>query len=346
MKPIIRTFVAATLFFSTVTAFASLVTAPGDIPGSTVIDFEAQPTLSNVPGPVQIGAAAGFDVTVDGQPNDGFYTNFDGWGLCENGSWAAPMTYISANNARPGTIRVSFNDGPVSTAAGFINHAPCDSPTLVINAYDAGMNLLETYDITADAVTPGGVNAGTFRGISRPSPDISYFEIVGGVPVLDDVTFNGTAVASADLSVTMTSDPDPIVSGGDQNLVYTIVVSNAGPSDATNVVATDVLPSVASLISTSGCQNDPIGVPDCQLGTIASGASATYTISVMLQRTSGTISNSVSVTSDTPDPDSDNNSATQATEASAIAIPTLDKLGLYFLMLTLAGFGWMRLRRS
>lgn len=688
MKAITRSIVSSILLFCAFTSQAALLTSQGDIPSPTLIDFSTQPTVSGVSGPIQIGDAVAMDVTVDGVPNSGFYTNYSNWGLCENGNWGAPQTYISANDARPGMIRVAFNDGPVSAVGGFMNHAPCESATLIISAYDAGMNLLESYDITADAVTPGGFNAGVFRGISRPSADIAYFTIFGGVPVLDDVTFTsgvvllgvnsgaggqflasidvdtaaltnlgntgltidgiamgngilyaadngnsrlvtldpesgaldtvignfvniataeamafrtsdgalfgidlgggnlvsfdtstgeatvvgplGTAenlaglsfsgdgtlysiahssgnlftinpatgaatlvaagtgngplglavhpfsdvfytaswkggsdmlletvdpatavrtlvgtlvggqqiegltfwtgsvdvpladltisktdgvdpvtagteltytihvenvgpapaenvvvtdtlpagvtlvsttgcaedpsgvpdcslgtiasggsvdytvtvmvgpsltgqitnqvsvatsstesdttnnsatqdtavVAVADLSITKMDSSDPIISGGNQVLVYTIEVSNAGPSDATNVLVTDTLPAVAVFQSTTGCQNDPLGVPVCQLGTIAAGASASYTITVSLQRSGGTISNTVSVASDASDPTGNNDSVSETTEVIPIPIPALNNFGLLLLILLLTGFAWAGIRRN
>lgn len=199
MNTLSRFIVSATLIVSAVTTHADLITSSGEITDQIVIDFSTQPTVSDVPGPIQIGEAVGLDISVDGNPTTGFYTNYNGWGLCDNGSWVSPMTYISANDARPGTILVSFNDGPVSAVGGFMNHAlGCNSGSpFVINAYDSDMNLLESYDITADAVTPGGTNEGIFRGISRPSAEIAYFEVFGYVPVLDDLTIGGATVTSA-----------------------------------------------------------------------------------------------------------------------------------------------------
>jgi hypothetical protein len=199
MNTISRVIVSATLILSAVTSYAGLITSSDEITDQTVIDFSTQPTVSDVDGPIQIGDAVGLDISVDGNPTTGFYTNYDGWGLCDNGNWVSPMTYISANDARPGSILVSFNDGPVSAVGGFMNHAlGCNSGSpFVINVYDSGMNLLESHDITADAVTPSGTNEGIFRGISRPSAEIAYFEVLGYVPVLDDLTIGGATVAPA-----------------------------------------------------------------------------------------------------------------------------------------------------
>jgi len=103
---------------------------------------------------------------------------------------------------------------------------------------------------------------------------------------------------SADLTISKSDSPDPSVAGN--ILTYTVTVSNAGPSDAQNVVVTDTLPAGVTFISTSGCDEDPNGVPTCTLGTIPNGAFAQYTISVSVDtNTLGVITNSAFVASST-----------------------------------------------
>ena len=119
--------------------------------------------------------------------------------------------------------------------------------------------------------------------------------------------------AEADLSITKTDDPDPVVAG--QTLTYTVTVANGGPDDAENVVVGDTLPSGVTFVGTSGCDNDANGVPTCQLGTIANGASKSYTITVTVDATTaaGTITNAATVTSDADDPVPRNNDVTVET---------------------------------
>jgi len=102
----------------------------------------------------------------------------------------------------------------------------------------------------------------------------------------------------ADLSISKSDSSDPIVAGN--TLTYTVRVDNAGPDAAQDVVVTDTLPAGVTLVSTSGCAEDPNGVPACSLGTIASGGFKQYTISVFVDsNTIGTIQNSASVASST-----------------------------------------------
>lgn len=123
---------------------------------------------------------------------------------------------------------------------------------------------------------------------------------------------SGTTNTEADITISTEDDVDPNVPG--QTLVYTLTISNAGPSDATNVVITDTLPAGVTMKSTSGCLEDPNGVPTCSIGDIAAGTSAQFTISVSIDiGTSGTITNVASVTSETVDPDASNNTFSEDT---------------------------------
>ena len=122
----------------------------------------------------------------------------------------------------------------------------------------------------------------------------------------------------ADLSVSKTDTPDPV--DATQPLSYTVTASNAGPDDGTGVVVTDTLPSGVTFVSTSGCTNDPNGVPTCNLGTITEGGASIYTINVNVNAgTSGSILNTVSVAGTLADPNSANNSSSQSTTVNSQA---------------------------
>ena len=58
-------------------------------------------------------------------------------------------------------------------------------------------------------------------------------------------TSTTTVQASADLSVTKSDSPDPVVAG--QNLTYTINFTNNGPNPATSVTVSDTVPANTTL---------------------------------------------------------------------------------------------------
>jgi hypothetical protein len=98
-------------------------------------------------------------------------------------------------------------------------------------------------------------------------------------------------------------------------VTYTVNVSNGGPDTAENVVLTDNLPTGVSFVSvTPGAPDctESSGVVTCDLGAIASGASVDVEI-VVTTTTDGTITNIASVESDTSDPNTGNNSASEDT---------------------------------
>jgi uncharacterized repeat protein (TIGR01451 family) len=121
----------------------------------------------------------------------------------------------------------------------------------------------------------------------------------------------------ADLSVAQTDSPDPVPARG--QLTYTVTVRNNGPAAATSVSVVDTLPDVTFVSATptqGSCERSGKGKADsvltCELGSLASGASATMSIVVSPAR-DGTIANTASVRGNEPDPDRANNTATETT---------------------------------
>ena len=112
------------------------------------------------------------------------------------------------------------------------------------------------------------------------------------------------------------------------NLIYTVIVDNIGPSDASNVITTNTLPVGVTFVASIGCNEDPLGNSSCSLGNIVSGGSSQFTLEVAVDAdTTGTISNTVSVSSDTNDNNSSNDSVTQQTSISLEADLSLVLIG-------------------
>jgi uncharacterized repeat protein (TIGR01451 family) len=129
----------------------------------------------------------------------------------------------------------------------------------------------------------------------------------------NNVDAETTQVQVADLEITKFDSPDP-VSPGDF-LYYSIVVTNLGPDDATNVVITDPVPSELTVWSVEGPDCTTVGnTVTCTLASLATDNSTQITIAATVGALTETITNTVTVTADQGDPDPDNNSATVTTE--------------------------------
>jgi uncharacterized repeat protein (TIGR01451 family) len=146
--------------------------------------------------------------------------------------------------------------------------------------------------------------------------------------------------APADVSVSKTADTAEVYVS--RTVVYTIVALNNGPGTATNVVVTDDLPAGATLQSAPGCTGTT--TLTCNVGTLAAGASATFTVTATMPATSGVATNTVSVTSSSTDGDSANDRATAAVTVSVVPapIPTLSPLAMALLALALCGLVYLR----
>jgi uncharacterized repeat protein (TIGR01451 family) len=145
-------------------------------------------------------------------------------------------------------------------------------------------------------------------------------------PDTDPTPGNNTSTAtvpvdpSADLSIAKSALPNPAFAG--QNVTYTLAVTNIGPSDATNVSASDAFPAGLTFVSASpGCAN-AAGVVTCTQATLASGTTANFTIvAAVAASASGSLTNVASVTSAEPDPDPSNNAASMTTPVIGIPSP-------------------------
>lgn len=134
-----------------------------------------------------------------------------------------------------------------------------------------------TETLTIDVlVNPSGNYTNTTQVIASDAYDIDSTPS-NGVSSEDDQSDVVVAPAPLiDLSLTKTIDKSPpLVS---DNVRFTLTVSNDGPSDATSVEVTDLLPSGYTYVSDNGggAYDDISGVWD--IGTVANGSSATLSI--------------------------------------------------------------------
>jgi uncharacterized repeat protein (TIGR01451 family) len=123
----------------------------------------------------------------------------------------------------------------------------------------------------------------------------------------------------ADLAVTQTDAPDPVLAG--QRLTYDLGVRNDGPATATGVTVLEELDASVRLESATASRGTcaaSVGGVRCDLGTLAAGATATVTVRVT-PTTQGTIAARAAVQGNEPDADTLDNSARVQTRVDPAA---------------------------
>ncbi|MEO5802635.1 MAG: Calx-beta domain-containing protein, partial [Verrucomicrobiota bacterium] len=144
----------------------------------------------------------------------------------------------------------------------------------------------------------------------------------------------------ANLGVSITDSPDPVSVGS--NVTYTILVTNSGPYAAAGVTLIDTLPTgmnFVSATSTNGSCTNQNGTITCKLGSLNNGATATIFLTVNAVLV-GTLTNTVTVFSNSGDPVSTNNTAAATTKVlpvvdifvtDAVASETGNDVGIFTL---------------
>ncbi len=171
----------------------------------------------------------------------------------------------------------------------------------------AGGSVTYTVNATIDASAAGELSntatATVGGGLTDPNP------------ANNSATDTTTLMAEADLAITKTDGQATSVPG--QPITYTIVASNAGPSDDASAVVADTFPAAITGITWtcvgagggsctatgSGNINETVNLPV--------GGSVTFTASgTISESATGTLANTATVTSSVTDPTPGNNSAT------------------------------------
>jgi uncharacterized repeat protein (TIGR01451 family) len=241
------------------------------------------------------------------------------------------------NNGPDPAQNVVFTDTPPAntTHAGFtIDSSPpgalcaavpvgstgapsCSFPTL-----PAGASILMTLIVNVDAGTPPGTLTNTANA-STATADPNPANNAGSATTT-------VVEPTADLSVTKTDSPDPVLPGDD--ITYTITVTNNGPATADDVTVTDPLPAGTSFVSATPSQGSCAGTTTvtCNIGFLANGASATITLVVQVDpatppgaeiENTASASSPAEVSAAVADPNPGNNSATATTTVAAPEVP-------------------------
>ncbi|MDX6557219.1 MAG: hypothetical protein QOF72_268, partial [Blastocatellia bacterium] len=191
------------------------------------------------------------------------------------------------------------------SASGFSNDSTATFNPANIVITDASAKS-STLTITTTAATPPG------------SYSLNINSTSGNLQHAGSAQLFVSGTASANLAITKTASPNPATSLA--NVTYRIIVTNNGPSPATNVIVTDPLPMGPLLVSVIPSQGSCGGTTTitCNLNSIANGAAAIVNITITPQ-TAGQLSNTASVAANESDPDANDNSTTIQTTVNAPA---------------------------
>jgi uncharacterized repeat protein (TIGR01451 family) len=223
--------------------------------------------------------------------------------LTNNGPATAGGTVVVLFDQVPtGTTYVS-QTGPAGWTCGAYN-----APYYTCSIASLAANASATFTFVVN------VNPGTAPGTTITGTDLTSAAPTGDSNPTNSASASVLVAGSADLSVTNTPSPVPVQAGN--NITYTQVVTNSGPSTATSVTLTDALPANTTAVSLTGpagwtCTLATFTCTDASLA--AGSATITYTVTVTAGTAAGTaINETVNVTSAVTDPNLTNNSATAA----------------------------------
>ncbi|EQG29045.1 DUF11 domain-containing protein [Clostridioides difficile] len=204
-----------------------------------------------------------------------------------------------------------------------------DIPDVILNpeySLDGGATFQPwTGSLNIGTVAPGQLIRIIIKGLvsSTATGDITNTaEVSADVPepVTDSSTVTTPIVPSADIEVIKTSNMDTAVPG--ETFSYTITVTNLGPSAAQSIVLTDDIPDVIlnPEYSLDGGGTFQPWNGNLSIGTLDAGEIRSIIIRGTVSQTAvGTIINTATISSTTPDPNPDNNTSTDETDISPLA---------------------------
>ncbi len=243
------------------------------------------------------------------------------------------LTYtITVNNAGPSSASTVSLSDTIPTGTTFVSLSSpggwsCSTPavggtgTVTCSIASLGVtNAVFTLVVNVNANVASGTVLSNTANVTSTTSDPSTGN--------EGDTETTTVATSADVQVTKVDTPDPQDAGA--VIVYTITVSNSGPSDAANVSFSDTIPAnttFSMLTGTAGwsCTTPaPLGTGTvtCTRATFPAGGSSVFTMTVEIDRSvaaGSVISNTANVSTTTPDSNSGNDSNTATTTVTTSA---------------------------
>jgi len=292
------------------------ITATATVSNSTPTDPYLPNNTSSVVATVVAAASADVAVTISNSPNpvapaqNYTYTV----GARNNGPSAAANVSVSI------PLPAGTNFQSLAVPAGWSCVTPAigsgGTITCTIASLASGASATFSPVVQVNSTTASGTTLNITSTISTTTAET--------------ITSNNTASTSnlvtartnADLAIVKTDSPDPV--GVGQFITYRLTVTNNGPAIATNVTINDPLPAQVNFISA----NTSIGACsggatiNCSLGTLEVGNSQFVDV-IVQANTTGTVTNTATVSGIETDPVPANNSSTANTTVLAVTLVRL-----------------------
>lgn len=229
---------------------------------------------------------------------------------------AAPIPTVTVRKVVDGRVRSAdqFTVGLIQPDSRTATSATTAGTDTSASTVDWPVTQNATYTITdamaAGSPTPIGEYVPSISCVDGSGSPVTTGGSVGRwtlvIASATDYTCTVTNRASADLAVTKVASPRPALPG--TNVTYTLTATNSGPSTAINARVSDPLPAELTFVSASTGCTAASGTVTCVAGDLAPGASRTFTITAAISPdATGTLVNTATGTTDTPDPDPRNN---------------------------------------
>jgi uncharacterized repeat protein (TIGR01451 family) len=342
---------------TSVTASAGNITIQGTVTGPANdqlrVEFFANPSAINAQGQTFLGFTT---VTIGangtGSFNSSFPSSSTGPFITATATDATPLSSTSGTSGFSSVFQPPNNSPDLSlqgTAPNTVAQGSSVTYTLAVandgNAAATGVKLIDALPANVTFVSAtGGVNpvsgvltfnlgnlaAGaqapmiTIVVTANPAGTLTNSATVNGneadlTPADNSITQTTTvqtAPAVADLTL-LGSAPAAVLLGN--HVTYTLTVANGGPLSATGVILTDTLPAGVNFVSATDGVTPVNGVLTFNIGNLAGGAPASFTI-VVTPTAAGTLTNTSSVSGNETDPTPADNSLSQTTAVTTTTV--------------------------